>query len=479
MIKRRRTLIVLSAVLLVLVAACVTLYTVTKNSGGAGELVAIPTAAAGDITALSWSADGGETLTIRNENGVWVTPADATFPVDADSETLRGMIDGISGMTAKSEITNPDSDAVYGLDNPRCRITVSTAVGDITYTVGGVVSVGAKPIYDSYYVRCSGADSVFVVDSRAFAHFGADIYALVRQEAIPELSALRGFVAEGRGTRTEFNYIADSGAISYTDRYLWYAPTENGGYNPLSAEAVQKFNNNILGLAWVRCIAHNATNTELAQYGLTDDAAVRITVQYLVREMTDTGATDAAGKPVYENTERIETFAVLLGGYVDQYCYARLPGSAMVYLIDVERADALMHADIESLRATDLCLMNWATVGAADITVDGTAYRMDRDGAGVFTSGAALEPAAVDEFLNTIYRIKAAEILTGFVPSGDPKLTLTFHRNTPAFSTVTIEFHQYNGSLYAVTFNGETRLAVKREQVEQLCVLAENLFPGS
>ena len=52
-----------------------------------------------------------------------------------------------------------------------------------------------------------------------------------------------------------------------------------------------------------------------------------------------------------------------------------------------------------------------------------------------------------------------------------PEISFTFHRNTEDFSEMTLEFVQYDNNFYLVSFNGEQRLLVNRNDVAGLSEL--------
>lgn len=52
-----------------------------------------------------------------------------------------------------------------------------------------------------------------------------------------------------------------------------------------------------------------------------------------------------------------------------------------------------------------------------------------------------------------------------------PEISFTFHRNTEDFSEMTLEFIQYDNNFYLVSFNGEQRLLVNRNDVADLSEL--------
>jgi len=475
-VKRTKKLIALVVILCLLVIGYFTIAIVIDWAESLDLSVSVSSIDTDSITALSWTKDG-ETIELLRKDGVWQNAADPLFPVDQDSGKISAMLSAIASVTASKEIKSPSADlSGYGLDIPSRTIMVQNSDGSKSvYAIGKTSSVAG-----AYYMQYSNSTSVFLVDDSLLTPFNYGLYDLLLQETIPYITAVRSFTVDSDYNKLKMVYLEDTESITYSDKYLWFLLDENNTYLPLKIEQVQQVHNNIMQLKWERCIEYNASPQQLEQFGL-DTPRLTVTTQYLSRVTSDTGQVDASGNPLFESTKQLTDFTLMIGNYYEDYCYAKLALSNMVYLISADAADNLLSAKYEDLRPTAVCLMDWNSVDSMDITISSNEhytieFNSDATGTQYVSGGAALDSTAVQGLLSAIYGLSSIGDAENPAVSDTPEIAIVFHRNTEYFSEMTLTLSKYDGDSYLVDFDGESRLLVKKSKITTIKELIANIF---
>jgi len=456
--KRGKKLIILLLVLVLAIAAALIVQAiVTKNEEAATEAedtsVTFLTIDPDAITALSWTYND-ETANLAYASGVWTDADDAAFPV---AQTYPdAMATALEAVTATRSFDAEDL-SEYGLDAPAYTVTVTTDA-ETTLTIGS-----ASEISGEYYTSI-GDGKVYLVDSALLDPFTYGLSDILQMETVPDMSALTGIdITTGTG-EANLLYLENSD-YSYSDQYHWFL-LQNGAYKALGS-AADTFADSLTGLSWISCESYNATDEELAAYGLDAPNATLI--------LSYTEAADADS-----DAEAAEaTFVLEIGGFTDGGYYARIQGSRMVYLIDASLAQSILGVSYDTLQPTDVCLLDWDTVTSFDVTLDDATYTFAKntrditDADGNVTqetyytmNGAEVDADRVTAIYDSIYGM-SSNGTTDQAP-GAVEIAFAFHRSTAAFTDIDLVFYRSNSTSCIVGFDGETGLTVARSDVVDL-----------
>lgn len=473
----------LLALLLVLAILIAGSFVATKlnpenQDGGEEETetgVSIFTLDADSATALSWTY-GEETLSFENTDGAWAYAEDGSFPLD--SAYIDAMLSALSDVAASKTIENAEDLSQYGLEEPACAISV-TADGSSTEFL-----LGDETALDGARYLSMGDGNVYLVDSSLLNAFSYGLYDLVKLESIPAMSDLLGLSVESAGEQLEIVYLEDSG-LAYSDAYVWFLEQEDG-YLTLDTELTEALAETVTGLAWAECVDYHAEEDTLSAYGLDEPSTV--TVRYLESAEVETNETDEDGNAVYETVQTEKSFVLELGASCEDGYYARIAGSNLVYLVDSSAAESLLYTTYLDLLPDEVLLMDWDTVTAIDVTLDGVTYEIARETREVTDDDGNTS----DE---TVYTLDGAEIAfedildsldalssTGgaFTVGTDrsPEIRFVFYRDTDAFSQVELAFYQYNSGDCLVTLDGSSTVFAARDDVAALVESVSAIVSG-
>lgn len=152
-----------------------------KDSETQGQ-VSLSIANADDVDSFSYIVD--DTTYSYTKNGdSWTCENDTSLKLDSDS--IAALLNNLKKVTAAEAIADYDSIADYGLDQPQNTITVTC--GDETTTV----DIGDyNEMLQEYYIKVSGDDKVYLVDSILKDAFSKTPDTMVQQEESTETEAV-------------------------------------------------------------------------------------------------------------------------------------------------------------------------------------------------------------------------------------------------------------------------------------------------
>jgi hypothetical protein len=426
------------------------------------------------VMALSWTS-GDETLAFDWDGESWSYAADSAFPVDEDM--LNSMVAVLTEITADKTIEEPESLSDYGLLEPTCTITV-TAGEETALLIGDETELG------SYRYLSIGDGSVYLVSDTILDSFGYSLLDVAKLEEIPSMGTVESFRLETEDHSWTLEYLEDSG-LAYSDSYVWFLK-EDDGYTTLDTDLTEAFIGNVTGMSWLQCVDYQGGD-DLDAYGLGTPAA-QISIVYTVS--TTATEEDEDGNTVYNTVETQETFLLELGSTCDSGCYARIPDSDMIYVVDSTILDAMEYTTLEELLPDEILLLDEDALKSVDVTLDGTTYTINRELREVETeSEDSTEEAEVTE--EVVYTVDGEDISfdsilaelealtsTGSVTgaeAGQEEIAFVLHMDSQDYPQITLTFHRYNSTDCLVTLNGETRLLVDRatlvDLVEQFQVM--------
>lgn len=470
---KAKKLYILLGVLAVLTAAvfAVSRYEEKKEEIRTSDeiILALPT---DSVTAVSWTNESGS-FAFALEDGTWVYEADDGFP--ADTEKIETLLEPFASCGAAFVIENVEDESLYGLDDPAGTITLTA--GDETYTV----RLGDFSQMDSQRYAAIGDGKVYLLSHDPLDEFSAVLSDVIRHDAVPDITEAEKITFTGA---EEYTIRREESGKSICADDVYFA-----GEQPLDTSRVDSYLSSLSGLSLTEYVIYDATEEELAAYGL-DDPALSVTVEYSASD--DGEETETFTLHLGQNAAELEE-AAESGEYDDVTCYARVGDSGIVYEITGTRYDALLRASVDDLRHAEIFTADFAEVTAIEITLDDetvefalgvpenedNAENAKADDGGEETvwlwNGAEIDVSSIESALAAV---KASEF-TDESSGGTVELRLTLTLDNESFPELTLAFYRRGGESCLAVVNGESIALVPRSQVVSLAEAVRAITLGA
>ena len=455
---RTKKLTLLLAVLIVVMAASMI---AVKYAGESTEeeTKTIFTLNTGDAISISYTY-AGETMTFVSDGESWEYSEDDEFPLEENY--INTMIGALGEVVSYRTIEEPDDLDQYGLEDPECSIEVTTETDGEEKTAS--IMIGSESGLDDRRYISVGDGNVYMVEASFLDSFAYELYDLIAKEDIPSMSEIKKFTIETEEQTLEFDFLEESG-LAYTDDYIWFLNRGND-YITLDTDLTYDLTDNITAMSWGDCVDYRAGENPGA-YGL-DRPAATVTVEYMATEENDAGEAEKVKKE----------FTVEIGDYVGDYCYARIAGSDLVYLIDSSIADAMLYAETEELLPDEVLLMDWEEVTAVDVSLEGVTYHFEKaeetvtDDDGNETTQTVWQrdgkESDVQNLLDSLTDMASTGSTDSAEAGDEAQISFVIYRDREDFSQVELDFYRYNGSSSVTSLDGDMRLLVSKDSVDAL-----------
>ena len=298
--KKYKSLIILLAVLVVLVVAYVVTGQLKKKSAEKeNEEKQIAVLDMSDITSIQYT-NGTDTMSFIKEGGTWYSESDKEFPLQQSS--LKTMAETFGTLSANRELTDGDTLADYGLEEPQYTITLKDADGEQQ----NIYIVNAAG--EDYYMTVGDKEKIYTVDYSVVNAMNFDLDSMLQKDTFPSIGAdnIKKVTITKVGETTE--YDADNSDQSDDITAI------GGG----------------LGAAYfVDCVDYSVQADELAQYGLDEAQRTTVTVVYT------------------DSDDKEQTFILYVGGRdeSDAYNYVQMDGSKMVNTMTKETVNSILNIE--------------------------------------------------------------------------------------------------------------------------------------
>lgn len=424
-----------------------------KNSGEV--ILTIPEE---DVTSLSWE-HGGATLAFHKED-VWKYDADGAFPVS--EEAIHELLEQFQAFGAAFVIEDVEDYGQYGLDDPVCTIDLETETRSYQILLGDYSEMDALR-----YISI-GDGNAYLAQSDPMDRFDTTLEQMIENDRLPSFDR----VTEIRFAGGE-NYSVvyeEGGANTYASDDVYFA-RQDGKDLPLDTSRVESYLWLIRSMSLNRYVSYNASEEELAGYGL-DDPDLSVSVTYTPEDGGDGGESTV----VVHISRDAETKAAMAEaaesgdgeGTGISAGYVRLGDSRIIYQISADRYEELMAAAYDDLRHTGVFWADFADVWQIDISLDGAQYTFsseeDGDGRTWFCQGEELEIAELQYALEAL----TAEEFSGERPSQRREIGLTLSLDNGNFPEVRIELYRYDGERCLAVVDGESVALVRRSAAVEL-----------
>ena len=335
--RQRRTVTILTAVLLALLAAVLIVLGIRYRENREETPEDNESAAAAFMTVEGYSAlvysNGSTTLSFTaEEDGDWAWENDPQFPLR--QETINSILALLINWRPQQTLAAEEDLSAYGLDEPAGALTLTGADGSVrALSFGKTTTDGTS----RYVMEQSDPSTVYIIADTLFTQMSVPIYDMCDVPLLPllEESAIRSILI--RGPENEDDPPALVTVLTTAKRDGDGGPVTwlQGSENVTANETVRALLEDIRALVFSRCVDYDPSDEALTICGF-DTPPAALTVNYT----TDTG------------TE--ETISLTIGAQVldGSGRYARLGDSTTIYSLPTAALDPLMRVAANGLDIT-------------------------------------------------------------------------------------------------------------------------------
>ena len=458
---------------------------------------------AGNVASLAWTS--GEAEYAFHKDETWIYDADEAFPVSA--EALEDVLGGVAWVNAGGVVRGVTDYAQYGLEEPECTIEIGTAEASYTIALGDMSAMD-----DQRYVSI-GDGNVYLAVTDPMDAFAVELSDLIDNDEIPQMDTVTALSLTG-AVEESIAYV-EAGGPSYSDEDVYFLQSGEESL-PLDTDLVEDYLGGIRDLVLTDYATYNATEIELASFGL-NDPALTVTVEYEQQaEAAEEGAEPetTAGTLVLhigrveeaeESAEETAESAEDISQEEAQYAYyLRVGDSQIVYNLSDADGEALFAGSYDDLRHRQLFWGDFDDVAQATILLDNQTYTLtaqtaetaetgeDADAAAESAEPTATAAAEDDAEITWIcngepvdvtgIRDKlaalTAEAFTSEAPADQLEISLTLDLNDEDVPQVRIQLYRYDGASCLAVLDGEPAALVAREDVVDLMEAVRTLLLG-
>lgn len=324
--RQRRTITILSAVLLVLLAAVLIVLGIRYREGRQAEqgedVPAMASAASSGYAALVYS-NGATTLSFSAaEDGSWTWDNDPGFPLR--QETINSILALLVNWRPQQTLAAEEDLSAYGLDEPAGSLTLTWTDGSArTLSFGKTTTDGTS----RYVMDQSDTATVYIIPDTLFTQMSVPIYDMCDVPVLPllEEGSIRSILIRGPehedGTPALITLLTTARRDGGEGPVTWLQGSENVTEN----EALRALLEDLRALVLTKCVDYDPSDEALEICGFTTPAAT-VTVNYTSSAGTDETLSLTIGAQVLDGSGR----------------YVRLGEASAVYSLPTASLDPLM-----------------------------------------------------------------------------------------------------------------------------------------
>lgn len=453
------------------------------------------------VTEVSWDYGEKSGLGFHTDGDGWRYDEDDAFPVSEDK--VLAILSHFESFGVSFVIENVSDYSQYGLDEPECTLRLATQDHSWELKLGDYSKLDQRRYVDI------GDGNVYLVNEDPMDYLVSALSGMIQHDDTPGFENVVDIRFAGKENYTA-ERLEDSGN-SYSDADVYFVQ-RNGEYLPLDKSAVTKYLNTITTLDLMNYATYNATQEELASYGL-EEPELSVTVNYTKTDPEAQDGAQIAGTCVIHIGSSPEDLkeaqeAEEKGEAVPSISrYVRVGDSQIVYELDSVDYGILSAASYDDLRHKQVFWGDFEDVTRIDITLEEARhvlmseldedenrvwYRRDENGAipsadetaesAAETAGETAETveettgeetAEVEDtldltaFQNALKALSASSF-TSEAPTGKEELRLTLHLDNENFPEVEIVLYRYDGTSCLAVVDGQTVSLVPRASVMTL-----------
>lgn len=321
MSKNNKTLLILTAVLVILAAllAGLKLYNNAQEEKKVQEeeSAQIHITEAGSLSRISYN-NGTEDMEVVKEGDSWTLADDPE--VELQQSYFTTLETEISNLIADREIPEPDDLADYGLDNPSYTIKATDEEGNET-----IIYVG-NGADSEYYLTTGDKDKVYTGGSALVSAMQYEIGDMIVNDTIPTI---------GTAQVVKININSPNGKSSY----------KGGSDDDEDEDAISTILGGLGALSFDGCVNYHVKNDELADYGLDKEhrIAVKITYKETTEESEDSESTST------DDSQEKQSFTLYIGNADDTGTsrYVQVKGSKIINKALADTVNNLLNESAE------------------------------------------------------------------------------------------------------------------------------------
>ena len=438
---------------------------------------------ADEVVGLAWTS-GDRTVELELVDGTWTDVGEPD--ADLDQSRVEEAVEAIVGAEVERTVPASDVTSEMGGDDPVAQATLELSDGSTVNLTLGVSTADGSGSYVWVSSETGGSEEgdgdARIVDGTLADVFELTVTDLCMREAGPQVEAddVESLtLARSDGTLV-LNHYPDGTDASYTDAYTWFAD-DGGGEQAADAASVQTLVGLVNNVAWASCADATYDEADAAAYGF-DAPTLTATLSYTVEDDEGEGASESSAATDAESEDSAATqgtFVLVVGSQAqDGSYYAQPQGSDRVYTLSSSTVEQLLSASTASLAPDDVILMDWDTVDSIDVTYAGQtctiaiSRTVGDDGEEETTctiDGVEILTREVENLTDALDALEAEGEATDPLPEGSvAEISFTFHRSTETYADMTLSLIPYDNSFYLVSFNGQERLLVNKNDVADL-----------
>ena len=410
-------------------------------------------------SALSWEYEDTSLSFYREEDGdSWVWEEDSAFPVDGS--VIRDLLSDFENFGVSFIIENVTDFSQYGLDEPDAVIRISA--GDTDYEI----KLGTYSTMDEERYVSIGDGNVYLAAHDPMEDYELTIRDCILHDSIPDVANATSIVFSG-AEAYEITYLEDSD-LSWCAEDVYF--TDN---KPLNTASVSSYLRSIHNLSLTDYVSYNASEEELAAYGL-DSPELTVSVTY-----PESGEEDE--KPhdeqlilhIGRNQEELADALASEESTADTddvTAYARVGDSQIIYQITNSEYKKLAAAAYNDLRHEEIVTASFDDVKQIDITLEGETYTMTAEAGeedSVTWHYADTEDFSIMDIENAILALSASDF-TEEPSGGKEEIRFTLSLENETHPEITVVLYRCDGSNCVAEINGETTAFVPRSEVVDL-----------
>ena len=450
--KRKKTIIILIALLVVFVGIIIAEKTITRHVDKINTVdEVIFEISPENLDGIKWKTSDGEGLEFQNIDGKWVCLEDENFPVDQDA--FSDFLSHFKSVHASFIIEDVEDFAQYGLSNEECLISFKTSDGESTMKLGGYSVMDSKR-----YINL-GEDTVYLVDDDLYNYISNDKDDFMKHDVAPNFDIVNSVVTGGSAA---VNAVLDEeGEHTYNDKYTFYNLV-SGNYQPLDTSKMETLISRLTELKNTDYATYTATSDGLEKYGM-DKPEITFTVS----------GKDSDEKDLYFtfNVSSVDT------GEKDEddqeifNYYCRFDESDIIYNLSQSNYEYFSAVSYNTLRPAFVLNMNWEDMESMSVILEDKTYVISKElpveeneedtsedasdntseeEVKFYINGTEIDVSEIESQLDYL----AINTFTDEKAEKPLELSFTINLSNEQYPSFKVDIYQYNGDDCLVYLNG-------------------------
>lgn len=453
-----------------------------------------------EVTSLSWEYEG-QSLAFHKDEG-WLYDEDENFPVSEDK--IRELLEPFTSFGVSFMIEEVEDYGQYGLDEPLCTIRLGTE--EQTYEI----ALGDFSTMDEERYVSIGDGNVYLVENDPMELYELELKDMIQNDEVPEFDTVTELAFTGSENYTV--RYREENTVTYNEEDVYFVEQDQDTL-PLDTSKVDNYVDAVSGLNLSDYVSYNATEEEIAAYGL-DDPELTVTLVYTTETQegeTEDTESDAGQDHSFvlhvsrsaeaRETERLEEEESAAdneeaesmpdagqesgtAGAADdsmeedideadedeeeEPAYARVGDSQIIYQISGTDYETLMAASYDDLRHREVIWAHFSDISRLDIDLEGETYTLttqeeDEEKTWYYQE----EELDISSLRSALVSMMASEF-TEEEPEGREEISLTVYLDNENQPQVTIQLYRYDGTDCLAVVDGEPVSFVSRSYVVDL-----------